>query len=281
MLSVGLLAALLWAYSAHANTLTQQRHEDVAGATLLVAPALLAIFVLRPGEHLLVTRMLGGVRTIVLFASALSVLAAGALIGLRPFDGGIGHNWHNEAVVATLLGGLLALSWLLTLASVETLRKMARRRWLEYAPYAITAYVVLLLDALAVRLTPLRTAPHKAAVPAVLLLGVLSIVSGWVALFGDDTRARRYSRWLGYCLAAAAALLLFGFLLLLRYDLGHAHWKDWRSYVELGLWACVGVALLGEVARQLDLLSLRPEDDPEAQLEIDDSDDGYGAADEF
>jgi hypothetical protein len=52
-----------------------------AAAILLVVPTLLSLYIVRPGEHSLTTRLLGGLRFLGVTCSALTAVAAASLVG--------------------------------------------------------------------------------------------------------------------------------------------------------------------------------------------------------
>jgi hypothetical protein len=86
--------------------------HDVSPAvtTLLLVPGVLGVVVIRAGEHPTVRVHLAGVRTLLMTAGALPVAAAIALLAA-------GEQarwwWLGFAVIAWLIAGLLAASWLL------------------------------------------------------------------------------------------------------------------------------------------------------------------------
>ncbi len=80
------LAALLWLFATHASSVSAQDALAPAAAVLLVAPALMAIFVSRPTESALVAAALTGVRTALGAGAVSSLTAAAALAGARLTD---------------------------------------------------------------------------------------------------------------------------------------------------------------------------------------------------
>lgn len=77
-----LIAAMLWAYAETYHRAATQR--EVAAAVLVIVPALLAVLAVRPGEHALAAKMLGGVRMSVLGSGVVASAAAAAFAGVRP-----------------------------------------------------------------------------------------------------------------------------------------------------------------------------------------------------
>jgi hypothetical protein len=79
-------------------------------STLLVAiPGLLAVYLARPGEHVLASRLLVGTRIVVAMAGILSFAAAGSLIVLAP--------GRLQAIVWLAIAGLAWVCWVLTFIS--------------------------------------------------------------------------------------------------------------------------------------------------------------------
>jgi hypothetical protein len=80
---------------------------------LLVAiPGLLAIYLARPGEHILASRLLVGVRMVVALSGLLAFVAAGSLVALGP--GRVeASSWFALAGAAWLLAGCALLSYVL------------------------------------------------------------------------------------------------------------------------------------------------------------------------
>jgi hypothetical protein len=90
-------------------------NAGAAGGILLAAPGFLSLFVARPGEHRMLSRLLLGVRAVLLTQAAASYLGALVLVA---FSGGPGaQRW---------LGGLLAASATLTVSLTASLTSPKR-----------------------------------------------------------------------------------------------------------------------------------------------------------
>lgn len=127
LLATGLTCGNLWAFAAHASAAASDK--GVSAAILLVVPAFLAAFVVRPGEHELAIRLFTGVRFLVLVAGVLSAAAAAALIGVRPSAWSLASSLHIYAVTATVATGLLAVSWILAFQLSWDLASYVRTAW--------------------------------------------------------------------------------------------------------------------------------------------------------
>jgi hypothetical protein len=121
--STFVLAGLLWMFERNASIVTYSANVSPGAAVLLIAPALMAIFVTRPTESTLVSAALTGVRTADGAAAAASVLAAAALAGARETE-------HAHATLAAC-AGVATVSWCsITIAWLGTfhfVRKHANR----------------------------------------------------------------------------------------------------------------------------------------------------------
>jgi hypothetical protein len=101
LIRAGFLIAVLAALLLTAGSLRLDavaKHPEVASTVLVLIPALLAAALLRPGEHELASKLLVGVRALVLGSGLLSIASAGSLLI------GLGH--HARAVVWWVLSGL-------------------------------------------------------------------------------------------------------------------------------------------------------------------------------
>jgi hypothetical protein len=109
-----LIAALLTWFAAGAGAISS--HIEPAVTVLLLVPGLLGYLVVRPGEHPLVRRHLGGVRAVALISGSLPVIAALILLSSRhPTTLQLRVGWGLLAFVAWLLAAVLVLSWVLPL----------------------------------------------------------------------------------------------------------------------------------------------------------------------
>jgi hypothetical protein len=90
-------------------------HIDGVVPALLIAPALLAVIIVNPGEHPLVRRHLTGVRLLLASVAMLPVAATISLLSFRsPVDiGELRWCWIAITLASLLLTILLGLSWLL------------------------------------------------------------------------------------------------------------------------------------------------------------------------
>jgi hypothetical protein len=104
-----MLTTLLWVAAEHLPTLDHQTFS----AVLLVFPAILAAYLLRPGEHAFARRLLVGVRLCGLGVAICSVAVA-ALLGVAPLTPGQSTWAHRIAAVATVLAAILVIGLLRT-----------------------------------------------------------------------------------------------------------------------------------------------------------------------
>jgi len=77
------LAALIWLFATHTEEVTTPPARAPAAAVLLIAPALMAVFVSRPSESALVSTTLTGIRTALGISAIASLMAAAAIAGAR------------------------------------------------------------------------------------------------------------------------------------------------------------------------------------------------------
>jgi hypothetical protein len=251
LVTAALITFMLAVYATYPSELV--KHEEVAGAALLIVPALLVSFGIRPGEHPIVASALSGVRLVVLACGIFSVLAALSLVGARPEDLELGDSWRYLAQLSGALTLLLFTSWVLSLESAEWFRRIARRWWARYSAYAITATVLLLAG-----LATLYVLPDRAGVGTVGRVGGVAAVAllacalAWAAQFSDETTRPMHSRRLGSVMAVAFALLLWGgieFSGLLRRPFV---WVDVRTWLITSLWLLVASVLIIDVVRRRD-----------------------------
>jgi hypothetical protein len=145
LVAAGITTLTLWAFQARAEE--ARADEGVAAAILLVVPALLALFVVRPGEHALATRVFSGVRLLVLGAALFSIAAAGALIGVRPSAWTLREAWYHYAVGASVLAGLLSVSWVLALQGTWRAGSRLHQLWRSRGLYFASSLVVTIGEA--------------------------------------------------------------------------------------------------------------------------------------
>ena len=112
LLSAVLTALLLSVASLRLEELREQ--AEVSSALLLAIPGVLSSYLLRPGEHPLVSKLFGGVRAVV-FLSALCALAAAAGLALKASTTAVELMWAVLVPLAWTCVGALTLSLLLPL----------------------------------------------------------------------------------------------------------------------------------------------------------------------
>jgi hypothetical protein len=128
-----LVAAMLWLF-ATAETSAVIHNDNSVSDILVIVPALLLAFAARPGEHGFASRVLVGVRTLMLVSGTCCVAAAVVLSGAL-WQGKQQHTWLHElliwdALLATLIAGLLTLTVLLTARWLDTPRLWVDR-WFD------------------------------------------------------------------------------------------------------------------------------------------------------
>jgi hypothetical protein len=138
-----LIAGLLWAF--HEQWAAAALEPEATVAALLIIPALLTAFVLRPGEHPLASRLLFGVRILVGLGGLLAVAAALAAIGVRPTDWDLRQAWLIYAIAATVVAGWLSLSWVLAWDTTHRLAEWARGGWSTRWIYSVSVASALTL----------------------------------------------------------------------------------------------------------------------------------------
>lgn len=117
LLAAALLSAVLTALvlSVASLRLEELREQaEVSSALLLAIPGVLSSYLLRPGEHPLVSKLFGGVRAVV-FLSALCALTAAAGLALKASTTAVELMWAVLVPLAWTCVGALALSLLLPL----------------------------------------------------------------------------------------------------------------------------------------------------------------------
>jgi hypothetical protein len=89
-------------------------HLDGAVALLVIFPALLALLVVRPGEHPITRQLISGVRLLVVSAAMLPVVDALVMMGFaHPRAGNVRTPFFLAFLVGILITALLCTSWLL------------------------------------------------------------------------------------------------------------------------------------------------------------------------
>ncbi len=252
-LAACVIAAMLWAFSEfHADAVEQ---PEVSAATLLLVPALLAAFVVRQDEHILVSQLLAGVRTALFICGVLSAAAASAIAGVVPLGfADTADAWHWYAVAATGLAAVLILSWMLAWDSVERVRRASHRLAAEYRRYGVIAFTIGISGAAVMHATPAhagRDAMHLAAVAVVLAVG---LAAGWWAQFADANRLHaaplQVRRLICGVLVFDAVLLVVGAALLGGWDADILDWEALRGwFLSLAILAPIVIAGLEGLRR--------------------------------
>ncbi len=228
-----LVATMLWLFAEHAEA---SWHETAAASTLLVVPALMIVFASRPGEHALVTRLLSGVRLMMLLVGACSVVAAAGVAGILPFGQrpdnellGVSYNWHVEAKIATAISIVLVLSWLLAFHGLERAREVMRAFCRNSVRYTVLAFVLVVVQLTVVHTMPTR-AGHDGFEHLLLacVLALVGLVCAWGAGYGEVNNQRVASAML----AALAAVSIASVPVFFGYDGGWLSWRDLDSQLK-------------------------------------------------
>jgi hypothetical protein len=126
-----LVAAMLGLF-ATAKASAVSHNDDAVSEILVIVPALLLTFAARPGEHGFASRVLGGVRALMLLSGTCCVAAAvvlsRAIWGKRQ-TGLLHHLLVADAWLATFIAALLSLTVLLTARWLDTPRLWIDRRF--------------------------------------------------------------------------------------------------------------------------------------------------------
>jgi hypothetical protein len=122
------LSLLLWLFAAKSGAVTKDADVAPGAAVLLIAPALMALFVSRPTESALVAATLTGIRTALGSAAIASLLGAAALSGARATNHA-GPTLWSCAGVATASALSIGAAWLGTFHFVRKHGNRARRFW--------------------------------------------------------------------------------------------------------------------------------------------------------
>ncbi len=259
------VAVMLWFFHRYAATLAN--HEVAAVPVLLVVPALLALFILRPGEHALASHMLSGARAVILADALICACATAALGGALPFGwSGVAAAWHAYAVVATVLAGALLLSWVLALDSTEVLRRATWRWCRAYWRYTVAAGAVCLLAAGALWEAPVTAGRGSTQIAWASALFVFGLTAGWLSqytgTFHSSPRAARPRRVFGAACLLACATCVLSALLLVEFDLDLIVWSEARHALRYAAIAAAVIVVLIEPSRRIGLLRPIP-DEPE------------------
>jgi hypothetical protein len=105
------LAGLLWLFATHAGGVSRDAALAPGAAVLLVAPALMALFVSRPTESALIAAALTGVRSAVGASAVASLVAAACLSGAR-LTSSVFPTLIACASIATVAAVSIGVAWL-------------------------------------------------------------------------------------------------------------------------------------------------------------------------
>jgi hypothetical protein len=126
-----LVAAMLWLF-ATAKATALSKHDSAISEILVIVPALLLTFAARPGEHGFASRVLAGVRTLMLVSGTCCVAAA-VILSRAIWTESQFESLHNllvaDAWLATLIAGLLSLTVILTARWLDKPRLWVDRRF--------------------------------------------------------------------------------------------------------------------------------------------------------
>jgi hypothetical protein len=123
LMASALTAGGLWLAQSTAHPAQDNHVNQISASVLLVLPALLAVFVIRQAEHPLVTRLLAGIRGLLLLAGLSSVGAAAALSGIRPaMWQTVSEAWIWYAAIASLSAIGIGIAWLGSFEQIRPFR---------------------------------------------------------------------------------------------------------------------------------------------------------------
>jgi hypothetical protein len=261
-----IVSALLWAFVISHSHLklggqTQRPSARISGdpslaaAIMLLTPAVLLAFAVRTEEHALATRMLTGIRVLLLTIGLCAVLSAGALAGLLPNRGDLGEFWKIYATVATAGSLVLSLAWFLAHDVTDRRRPEHRRRSRSAVVWRILLGLLLATFLVGYGgLYPKRYPGEEGH----QFIGLLMAGTGfWLAYTADSSRslARRgrlevfpTAAFLGALLSLAAGVAAFG-----ATPWSSSPAQSWRTYAS-ALFVLVLVTALWEavLARRED-----------------------------
>ena len=98
---IGLAATACLGFGIHFAAQLDSRPTDPAVTLMLVLPGLIATYLVRPGEHVLASRLLRGVRVLTLVPGASLILAAAAL-AVHPSSGALSWEWFVLFLLSAL-----------------------------------------------------------------------------------------------------------------------------------------------------------------------------------
>jgi len=243
------IASMLWLFATHHATIQRPGDNSASVAVLLLVPTLMLVFAIRPGEHLLATKLLSGARAMLALLALLCVVAAGELVGARPFHRGLGTLWRWDAELASLLALVIAVCWLLSFAMVEALRSALRRVFANDLVFA--GAVIVLLAVQYAWLAQTNQSPMLSSVGDYIdwiVLGLIAAVGAWIALFHTACSHRENSRLIGFVVVLEATVCLAGAASRARVGGSMVAWHQLRAAMLIVAPAAAGVILLLVVA---------------------------------
>lgn len=207
-----MIVAMLWAYDAAAPIDQAKSSPEVEAAVLLVVPVLLLAFVVRLGEHPYATRMLVGVRACMLALGLLAVADAAAIVGVRPSSWSLHHTWFVDAVSGAIVGGVLALGWLLALRMTQLVWNALNTVWESRLVYSACCLTIAALICAAIGTGDLDARSATATPILGIVIPLVLALACW-ALIAAPAARECYPPAGLCCVSGFAALLASGFLL--------------------------------------------------------------------
>jgi hypothetical protein len=209
------IMGLLWGYVLKSGTVTNVADVSPGAAVLVLAPALMVLFVTRPAESMLVSALLTGVRTAVAFSAVCSTLAAAALAGVRPTDHA--RPWLAVAATGATVSFIsILVAWLGSFHLVRKFGNQARLFWCDRAanrrPWSLAACwgACLALCAWAALVWTNALAINRHPIPRMGSLAVVLLLALLVRFPGRSGSASRGSVLLTFSVVVAAITLILG-----------------------------------------------------------------------
>ena len=204
--AVVITAMGLWFVQAHPPSTTDATGRQVAAAVLLILPALLVVFAVRQAEHPLLTRVLSGVRLLVMVAALASVAAAAALAGLTLGTWeSYSEAWIWSASLATIASVGVLAAWLASFGVFDQVgRQTTNCGRAQFLARVVLAALLVLGLAEATRSDTLGLG--EAEPLAALLLLLAGLLSWLNALALTSVRLRRL-RWCGVLVGVVGVVL--------------------------------------------------------------------------
>jgi hypothetical protein len=207
-LFTAVISGLLWAFQGSAAEAS--RHPEVAAATLLITPPLLGLFVVRTDEHGLLSRVLGGVRLLVLATGLFSIAAASALIDVRPAGWTLHESWRNYAIGASTVASVLAVSLFLSLRVTWMAADRLASLWRTRLIYFLSALVVLGTGAVALNVAAAYSSVAEVDGLAIPVLAVTAISALALAVQGRAVAPAEGAGLIPWLAAIGAAVTAVG-----------------------------------------------------------------------